>query len=173
MKHFITLSFSLFLMIGVLLLSAGCEVDKCKNTVCLNGGACKDGTCICPTGYTGVNCDTRVCTNVCQNGGTLVTANCSCNCPAGYSGTNCEIPNGNITFWNDDISVGTITVYTNGTSSSITSNTSPSWCNAAGCANFSRIPGTYSYTASATTGQSWSGYYTITANGCLRFHLTI
>jgi hypothetical protein len=169
----ISLFLSIFLLVAVVLVSSSCEVDKCKNTVCLNGGACKEGNCICPTGYTGTTCETKVCTNTCQNGGTVVTSTCSCNCPAGYSGASCETPNGNVTFWNNDASVGTITVYTNNTSGTISSNTSPSWCNASGCANFSRSPGTYSYTASATTGQTWSGYYTITAGGCITFHLYI
>jgi hypothetical protein len=30
--------------------------DPCGSIECLNGGYCSDGTCICPEGFTGVNC---------------------------------------------------------------------------------------------------------------------
>lgn len=32
--------------------------DKCKDTNCLNGGVCDDGTCICETGFSGDDCGT-------------------------------------------------------------------------------------------------------------------
>jgi hypothetical protein len=34
-------------------------VDPCANTVCLNGGTCVDGSCSCPTGYSGADCGTQ------------------------------------------------------------------------------------------------------------------
>lgn len=34
------------------------ETDPCEDVVCLNGGYCQDGTCICTNGYTGTNCQT-------------------------------------------------------------------------------------------------------------------
>ncbi len=37
--------------------STGCT-DECDSQVCLNGGACVDGACICVNGYTGENCET-------------------------------------------------------------------------------------------------------------------
>jgi hypothetical protein len=34
-----------------------CEMDKCKEQACYNGGVCKDGTCHCPEGYAGTRCE--------------------------------------------------------------------------------------------------------------------
>ena len=38
--------------------STSCEPDKCKAIVCAYGGVCKEGTCICPAGYEGHQCET-------------------------------------------------------------------------------------------------------------------
>lgn len=35
-----------------------CTEDKCKAIVCANGSVCKDGACICPSGYEGPQCET-------------------------------------------------------------------------------------------------------------------
>ncbi len=35
-----------------------CNEDKCKSIVCAYGGVCKEGTCICPAGYEGSQCET-------------------------------------------------------------------------------------------------------------------
>jgi len=32
--------------------------SKCQNVVCKNGGKCDTGVCICPSGYSGINCET-------------------------------------------------------------------------------------------------------------------
>lgn len=39
-----------------------CNKDNCKNVVCENGGTCNstDGSCTCPTGYSGSTCGTAV-----------------------------------------------------------------------------------------------------------------
>ena len=37
--------------------SVSCNQDKCKGTVCANGGICNDGNCTCAPGYVGKNCD--------------------------------------------------------------------------------------------------------------------
>jgi hypothetical protein len=72
----------------------GCtpEKDPCAKVICLNNGACIDGTCSCPTGYEGLRCEKRIvdpCANkVCYNGGRCVDG--SCNCPTGYSGPECR-----------------------------------------------------------------------------------
>jgi len=36
-----------------------CTKDDCKDVVCNNGGTCNGGSCVCPTGYEGANCDTK------------------------------------------------------------------------------------------------------------------
>ena len=35
-----------------------CNRDQCKSIVCAHGGICNDGSCTCPTGYEGSNCET-------------------------------------------------------------------------------------------------------------------
>lgn len=78
--HFLTL-------LCVMLIIGGCVRDNCKTVVCQHNGVCLDGTCNCPDGYSGVNCET--CARVCQNG--YLEKDCTCRCPLGYSGANCEI----------------------------------------------------------------------------------
>lgn len=48
----------------LLLLSTLCAViiiqscnDECKNLICRNDGVCEDGTCLCPDGFLGSNCE--------------------------------------------------------------------------------------------------------------------
>ncbi|MCF8258343.1 MAG: hypothetical protein K9J06_12380 [Flavobacteriales bacterium] len=71
---------------------AGCS-DPCDDVTCLNGGACNDGTCVCPTGFTGEFCQTVVvppnpCENVnCGSNGECVDGTCVCD--EGYEGANC------------------------------------------------------------------------------------
>lgn len=73
---------------------------------------------------------------------------------------------GRVTFWYN--SNGTnATVYVGGYVAYVTQyypTYDPS-CGSSGCANFTLPPGTYSYSASSTWS-SWSGYVTITKNGC-------
>ncbi len=35
--------------------------DKCADVSCQNGGVCSDGSCTCPSGYTGTHCETQKC----------------------------------------------------------------------------------------------------------------
>ena len=39
--------------------TSSCNRDKCKTIVCAYGGVCNGGTCICPSGYEGTNCETE------------------------------------------------------------------------------------------------------------------
>jgi len=54
-----------------------CTKDDCKDVVCNNGGTCNGGSCTCPTGYEGANCEilsrekfvgTYVGTEICDQG---------------------------------------------------------------------------------------------------------
>ncbi len=36
-----------------------CSKDPCEDSMCMNGGVCIDGTCDCPTGFTGPSCNER------------------------------------------------------------------------------------------------------------------
>jgi hypothetical protein len=84
------------LAMGMLVLS-GCY-DPCDDTVCLNGGACLNGDCVCPDGWVGENCQTPSngisnpndpCFGViCLNGGECV--NGVCDCTNGYVGPDCS-----------------------------------------------------------------------------------
>ena len=39
-------------------LYTSCRLDKCKPINCAHQGVCQGGTCICPAGYEGPNCET-------------------------------------------------------------------------------------------------------------------
>lgn len=86
MKNIIILTLTLIGLIAV----SSCKKDPCKDSNCLNGGVCIDGTCNCPTGYSGTHCENfNPCVNVtCLNGG--YCANGQCVCPQGYTGSNCS-----------------------------------------------------------------------------------
>ncbi len=36
---------------------SSCNRDKCKTIVCANNGVCNGGSCVCPSGYEGTNCE--------------------------------------------------------------------------------------------------------------------
>uniref|UniRef100_A0A1I7UYA9 C-type lectin domain-containing protein n=1 Tax=Caenorhabditis tropicalis TaxID=1561998 RepID=A0A1I7UYA9_9PELO len=80
-------------------------IDDCPFEPCLNGGTCnpwqftnpldnvESYNCTCPSGYSGTNCEIRICEKECQNGGTCYfstpdTTNCSC--LDQFYGTYCE-----------------------------------------------------------------------------------
>jgi len=38
-----------------------CIKDKCSSVSCQNGGTCSNGSCICPSEYSGTNCEKKLC----------------------------------------------------------------------------------------------------------------
>lgn len=62
MKTLKNVAFSALLCIGAFttVTYVACNSDKCKDTVCQNGGICADGNCSCSTGYEGTLCETKV-----------------------------------------------------------------------------------------------------------------
>jgi hypothetical protein len=99
---------------------------------------------------------------ICKNGG--ICDNGTCYCPEAYTGSECEISKVpvRVTFYNDNSSVGVITVTMSNTSRVIDYSIVPTACNQSGVANFEIMAGTYSYTANAVTGETWSGTKTFT-----------
>ena len=150
---------------------SSCIKNACLGVSCQNGGYCSSGSCVCPTGYSGNNCEYDACYSVtCQNNGYCSSGYCVC--PTGYTGTYCEnATTGNVSFYTTS-NYGYVSVYVSGYSATITSYypSGINYCNSSGCANFTLSPGTYSFSASSSSG-SWSGYITINAGGCLLDHL--
>ena len=85
---YINLSISI---VFLFLLVNSCKKNPCENVACINGGACQDGTCLCPSGFSGVNCEIEdPCRLVnCGSHGHCVTGNCVCD--AGYEGVDCNV----------------------------------------------------------------------------------
>lgn len=50
---------SVLALFFTVVLFQSCETDPCENVTCLNDGICLDGTCDCPTGYSGADCGTH------------------------------------------------------------------------------------------------------------------
>ena len=80
---------TLFILISFLFFYS-CQ-GPCLGIGCLNGGVCHEGSCLCPEGFSGENCEFNDSLNNqgCLNGGVIVQG--VCECPEGYSGAFCEI----------------------------------------------------------------------------------
>lgn len=74
-------------------------MNECSSNPCRNGGTCVDKVnayqCICPSGFTGSNCETNIddCHgNPCLNGGTCIDLvnHYRCQCVPGFVGTLCD-----------------------------------------------------------------------------------
>jgi len=51
----LTALFTLFVFAAVSY--TACKTDPCDDVICMNLGACDNGTCICPVGFEGVHCE--------------------------------------------------------------------------------------------------------------------
>lgn len=63
MKKIIFLTiFTVVAVFGLSLYMSSCSQDVCKtrNVICNNGGTCKDGDCVCASGYEGDSCQFKV-----------------------------------------------------------------------------------------------------------------
>lgn len=66
------------------------NVDKDCASVCYNGGSCSpDGSCVCPKGYKGKQCQKAICSPRCKNGGKCIRPGV-CSCPPGYRKPTCK-----------------------------------------------------------------------------------
>jgi hypothetical protein len=158
----IALSAILTLSAFCAVLYTSCSKDACKGVTCYNAGTCSGGTCTCPTGYEGANCQTLAIIgswtgqDVCSSGGpynvTLSVASSSADTtrvlitnPGGF-GTNVQI----IGVLSSD---GRTVTYTNQTAGAVTLNGTISLS--------SNSAFTDSYTATdASSSVTCSGNYT-------------
>jgi len=61
MKKIIGLTVLITIAVFSITLYISCTKDPCATVTCQNGGTCSGGSCTCPTGYTGTNCQTLTC----------------------------------------------------------------------------------------------------------------
>ncbi|XP_072384771.1 fibrillin-1-like [Diabrotica undecimpunctata] len=67
----------------------GLDGKSCR-AICMNGGSCVDGKCVCSAGYSGEFCTEPICEEQCKNGGRCIGPD-RCACFYGFSGNHCEI----------------------------------------------------------------------------------
>ena len=83
------------LLLGMVCLSvAACKKDPCETVNCLNGGNCVEGSCRCPSNFSGVYCEVPLDPCVilaCVHGNCLSNGtSASCACDTGWGGTKCD-----------------------------------------------------------------------------------
>ncbi|CAH1374115.1 unnamed protein product [Tenebrio molitor] len=66
----------------------GADGKSCR-AICMNGGTCTDGKCVCTAGYTGEFCTEPICLDPCRNGGRCIGPD-RCACIYGFTGNHCE-----------------------------------------------------------------------------------
>lgn len=59
--------------------------NPCKNVVCLNGGACSQGNCLCQTGYVGPRCESLATTEIDYDNNTYTTVTITLNNTSTYT----------------------------------------------------------------------------------------
>jgi len=132
MKNFFQFAFAALFLIQLT------SCDECKDVTCTNG-SCEDGTCICPTGFSGTSCEVEdkcITNNVeCLNDG--VCEDGECDCEPFYRGDDC----------------GTYCVNGRYLPSTATCDCYPGW-DSDGCTNEMRL--------------GWIGEYSVAATGCFQ-----
>ena len=86
------------------ILYTSCHKDPCSGVNCLNGGSCSNGSCLCPSGFTGLRCENLATTTITYNNNTFTPVSISIN------GVAASIPAGGSVFYSGlygDAAVGT------------------------------------------------------------------
>jgi len=137
---FITLMATMSVFAAILHVS--CNKNECKDVSCQNGGSCNEGTCSCPTGYSGSRCETKL--------------------PGQVSFfTTIDYDAGDISVTINGETKLITSVYPKGIKG----------CEVSGCANFSLPAGTYRYQATHSR-KTWNGDVTFKPGECYGYQLS-
>jgi hypothetical protein len=66
MKHITTSLLAVIVSISIfgVVVVTSCNSTNCNNVICQNGGSCANGVCTCPTGFSGISCETAATTAI-------------------------------------------------------------------------------------------------------------